>query len=470
MEALARKCIRPLEAVLRLAAFSLLIATVLVLLLASNRSVQAQEDSDQPSLNFLGDPLALQFKEGDKEIPARVTVRNGSGRSVELNFSTVMRQSTETRFDAVVNPAPGEPTAVGPNSVTAIDLEMKTDQIEELSLPLTGFLVVSGTAKNDADDKVTEIAPGTLPVTLSKIAPRPALLKSEYGSVDTRSLVLIVPFLISAIAVAFSYRWFSRHTEDGQVYAPLLGEKSALGTGLSFDPTKSWATLLTGVAALLTAFRGALVFPETRALFTDKDITVLALSFAGLLFVGPAVYNGLRWREVPKKRPPDDEKKPAQSQVPTLGGEMELKGYVVTLLVASATILGALLGQLALIFLLIYEIENANVTTMIRWVLWILTVAGVVYAILYVARGIIWCLREEVRWGHELREEGEKIVKQIAELRKGRRELEQKARRTREQLEKLENIRKELRVKREELNDLRKQLKAGTFPRELKTL
>ena len=468
--ALTRMSIRPYETLLQGKTLALLVFAVLVSLLGSSGFAQAQGDPAQLPLSFPGDPLTLHLKEGEEEIPARVTIRNGSSRSVELEFSTVMRESTGTKFVAEAKPKPDEPTSVRPKSVAAFDLEMEAGQFEGLALPLQGFLVVSGTEIDGSGGTLGELAPATLPVTLNKVAPRPALLKTEYGPVSTRTLVLFVPLLISAIAVALSYRWFLSRTEDGRVYAPLFGERSALGTGLSFDPAKSWATVVAGVAALLTAFAGAQVFPETRALFTSKDVSVLALSFGGFLFVGPAIYNGIRWRNVPKVPPLDGEKKPGQPQVPTLGGEMELKGYVSTLLVTSTVILGALLGQLVLVFLLINEIDNANVTTTVRWTLWILTGASMVYTILYVAKGIVSCLRAEVRWGQELQEARTTLAQEIVKLRRQRSDLERKARRTKEQSEKLESIRKDMRAKRRELERLQEQQKVGTYPRRLTTL
>jgi formate hydrogenlyase subunit 4 len=168
----------------------------------------------------------------------------------------------------------------------------------------------------------------------------------------------------------------------------LNGKMSALGTGLTFDPTKSWGTLLAAVATLFNAFIAAQVFPETRATFTQKDVAVLTLSFGGLLIAAPAIYNAIRWRrpKVPKKVLQDAEKKPEQPQMPTSGGEVELMGYVLTLLATSAGILGALLGQLVLVVLLINEIDNTDITAAGRWLLWLLTGAAMLYAILYVAR------------------------------------------------------------------------------------
>jgi hypothetical protein len=159
---------------------------------------------------------------------------------------------------------------------------------------------------------------------------------------------------------------------------------------------------------------------------------VLNLTFVALLFAAPAIYNVIRWRKPDVVKLPEDDKK-TQPEVPVLGKEPELKGYALTMLVASAGILGALLGQLFLVILLIHEIVNIDVTATVRWVLWILTVAIMAYASLYVGRGVVSTLREEVRWGTELTERKEELEKRKAELKA-------KPRRTKEEEKELKTI------------------------------
>jgi MFS family permease len=465
-----------LTAMLRLAAITLLVVTLTCWLVGSH-SAQAQEDPTPPSLSFQGDPLTLQvteeqLKAENEQITPKVVVRNGSGKSVELKFSTVLRNSSEEALEKEINVEPTETTIVDPYSVTAVDLEMDAAQFKELSFPLKGFLVVSATKTDGSSAELPEVAPGTLSMTLNKVAPRPALLKKEYGPVDTRSAILIAPFLISTLVIGLSYFWFRYNQPRGRKYVRLIGKMSALGTGLNFDPTKSWGTLLAGVATLFNAFIAAQVFPETRATFTQKDIAVLSLSFGGLLFVSPAIYAAIRWRRpyVPTKVSQDDQKKLEQPKMPTSAEDAELQGFVLTLLATSVGILGALLGQLFLVVLLINEIENIDVTAMGRWLLWFLTGALMLYAILYVARGIISCLRAEARWGLRLREQRKALALDILTLRRQRRNLEQKPRRTSAEMEMVKSITKELEAKREKMSELKEQQKGGTYRRRLTTL
>jgi hypothetical protein len=442
----------------RFTAFVLLVA-VLTCWLGSSRSAQAQEDSIQPSLSFQGDPLELQYEEGDQWITPKVVVRNASGRSLGLEFSAVLRDSTGELLENEVPVEPEDPPVnVDPYSVTAVDLKMDVAQFEQPSKPLKGFLVVYGTETGGSATTTPEVAPDTLPVTLTKVDPRGPLLKKEYAllwgdPVDTRNWVLIIPFLVSSVVVLGAYFWFYLIPRDKLsraerwTYAPLYGRNSGLGTGLSFVPTTSWATILTGMAALVAAFVGAQVFPTTRATLTHKDVLVLNLTFVALLFAAPAIYNVIRWRKPDVVKPSEDDKK-TQPQVPVVGKEPELKGYTLTMLVASAGILGALLGQLFLVILLIHEIENVDVTDTVRWVLRIVTVAVMAYAAVYVGRGVVSTLREEVRWGTELKEYKERLEKRKTEL-------EAKPKRTKEELKELKTIPKKIK-------EIEKAIKFGT--------
>jgi hypothetical protein len=90
--AFVRRTKRAFQVRIRLVALVLIVA-VFICWSGSSRSAQAQGDPTQPSLTFLGDPLTLQLKEGEDEVSARVIVRNGSGRSLRLEFSAVMRDS-----------------------------------------------------------------------------------------------------------------------------------------------------------------------------------------------------------------------------------------------------------------------------------------------------------------------------------------------------------------------------------------
>jgi len=444
--------------------------------------------------------LALQLKEGEDEILAKVMVRNGSGRPLRLEFSAVLRDSTGELLEREINVGSEKPITVNTYSVTPVDLEMDASQFEGSSLPLKGFLVVSGMKTDGSGKTAAEIAPGTLPVTVSRADPHPNILSKVSdlplsGPVDSRNLVLLAPFVLSLVVVMIACVWFYITKSDDEKfadrwkYAPLFGKRSGLGTGLAFNPGASWATWAAAVATLTNTFVAAQVFPATRVTFTHKEVLVLSFSFAVLFLAAPAIYNGLRWSKpnIPKK-PPQDDKETGQPQAPQLGKELELKGYALTLLASSAGILGALLGQLLLLIFLVNEIENVDLTSETRRLLWLLIGLVLFYAAVYVLRGVLSSLREEVRWGKELEKRKNSLEAQrhteLLEwrltrkaLRQRRTERRRKVRRTAKEKEELREIRKKLRAIPgvfenidEELAEIAKALEFGTDQRRMSLL
>jgi hypothetical protein len=435
----------------------LCLATLVVLAavaLLCSSPAPAHENPARPTLSLLGDSLNLKLEDGKDTIPVGVTVRNSSDRKVDLEFTAEMRDS---EGDPHTIKIPSN-KSIEAHSVAQVDLDISRDQLE--SLPLEGFLVASD-ARKKVEEKVT---PGTLPITISESDPRPAMFAREYdvplvGLVDTRNLLLFVPFVFSLAVVGagcvwFYISWSKRSDSEKQLgylkrvrqrwdFAPLIGQKSAFGTGLAFDPSKSWATIITGIVTLSAAFVGAQVFPEIRPTLTQKDTLVLSLFFGAVIFVAPATYNVLRWRRpfVPKKRSQDGKQDPApqQAQAPKLDKEPEFKGYALPLALASAGILGALLGQLALVILLINEIDNAFITDTGRLVHWFLAAAAVVYAIVYVARGYFSCLQEQAMWRESLEREKNELLEKTTDGRQQIDGLTQKEQNLRRQITELEN-------------------------------
>jgi len=143
---------------------------------------------------------------------------------------------------------------------------------------------------------------------------------------------------------------------------------------------------------VVTALVGATVFPETRVTFTKNDVAVLALTFGSLLAVAPMIYNGQRSLQaiISGKSSGGNEASSSQPQT-------SAPGSLLALLATSVTILGALLGQLILAFLLVNEIENLDVTGVDRLLLWAIVILSAVYACFYLSRSISKILREEVR-------------------------------------------------------------------------
>ena len=154
---------------------------------------------------------------------------------------------------------------------------------------------------------------------------------------------------------------------------------STLGSGLTLDFTKSWASLLTvgaGIVAAVASAQGAEVFPLERPYIDQQQAAGLALFFGAMVVFGPTIYNFLRFekRTVDPASPNDSykikepegrlayvaSKTPRDAAAPAAPtAEPQLQGYIFTFLVSSALTLGALLGQLGVACFLIYQIDTA---------------------------------------------------------------------------------------------------------------
>lgn len=283
-----------------------------------------------PSLSFLNDPLELE-KEGDKEITADVIVRNDRNRGTDLVFSTVLTDTEGNPQE--VNFEPQDSIGVEPYSVTNIELKVHATELERLSMPLEGFLVVSG---EDGD-----IAPGTLPLTVSE----PKALPTEFLTVPTINWAILLPLIMSILVVVpCSYKVIFNSFENlRRGHGPIeqkVGLLFTLGEGLNLDFGKSWASTLTVVAAIVTVVTGAEVFPEQRPYVAEEQIEGLFLFFGAMIVFAPALYDFTRRRRSTTKVASTDTENLAKDE------ESQLQGYIWAFIIASALIVWAFLGQL----------------------------------------------------------------------------------------------------------------------------
>jgi hypothetical protein len=136
---------------------------------------------------MLGDPLDLQIKDDEEKIPAQVVVQNESSQTTEVSFSAVIRDSNDKWFrENNIDPSS---IRVMPYSVTPIDLKIDKTQLEDLAMPLEGFLVASGAPETTGVEEVGTV-PGTLALTISK----PKILPPELLGVSSLNLILVLPF------------------------------------------------------------------------------------------------------------------------------------------------------------------------------------------------------------------------------------------------------------------------------------
>jgi hypothetical protein len=364
----------------RLAAFVLL-AAALTCSWWSVHHAMAQGNPAQMSLNLLGDPLKLQLKEGEAKIPVGVTVRNSSDRKVDLKFSAEVRDSERVTHTIKI---PND-TSVEAYSVRQVDLDIASDELEDLSMPLKGFLIVS--------DEEGNVAPGTLPITLSK----PKVLPAEiFGiSLGVSWLILVIGFpgvvaLIAVIVASLGVIWnTAKHMIGrGDLEKPHLF--STLGTVLTlkFGEGGSWASIIAVVAAVLQAFTTAAIYPEERAYFSAQQMAGFILTFAVLIGFAPVLYNLVRRKQ---KKVLDDTKTPAKPQPkdpPPVLSEPQRQGYVLTLLMSSALVVWALSGQLLVVGILITQIESTNMAFEVKVLLSLILAFSAVYALVYAVTSI----------------------------------------------------------------------------------
>ncbi len=188
---------------------------------------------------------------------------------------------------------------------------------------------------------------------------------------------------------------------------------STLGSELTLDFTKSWASLLaigTGIVAAIASAQGAQVFPSDRPYFAQQQTAGLAFFFAAMVVFGPTIYNFLR-RQKPTADPaqPDDSyrveqpggrlaylvSKSRRRSVPASAStEPQLQGYIVTFLLSSALTLGALLGQLAVAGFLIYQIDTAVSDLGQTLLIGAIAVIGVL-AIIYASRMVYLAVKDK---------------------------------------------------------------------------
>jgi hypothetical protein len=357
------------------------LAFVLVALIGwpgSIRPAWGQEAKAQSSLNLIGDPLELQIKKDEEELPAQVIVRNDSARSTDLRFSAVLRDNDDKWFKEVSIDSPS--TQVEPYSITPIDLKIDKAQFESPTMPLKGFLVVSG-APETTNGEGARIAPGTIPLTVSK----PKVLPSKVVGMSPLNLLVSVPFVFSFLVVIFCSRKVFANSVVNLSRADLRREPtlrklnllSTLGSELTLDFSKSWASLLTvgtAIVAAVASAQGAQVFPSERPYIAQQQTAGLALFFAAMVVFGPTIYNLLRrQRAIADPAPPAYSyrveeptgrlvyvlKSPSSAKPAGANAEPQLQSYVLTYLLSSALTLGALLGQLAVAGFLIYQIDTA---------------------------------------------------------------------------------------------------------------
>lgn len=265
----------------------------------------AAAKAQAPEVSVLGDgALAVKAKEGEGEAVAYISLLNTGGEAVTASISFQAATSTEVGLEATSAPIP-------PGEAKRVELRFDVADLEE---PAQGELVVEGGAKPVA--RSVAITP----------APQPSAPWPQLFVLGAFAATLLLTAGVALQAAAKSK-------------AHLLLKK-APGPKWGFD---SWATTATAVGAILGTVLGGATLPEVPREIDKQSLIALNLLFGGLVVLAPFVFQAIR--------------KPSASAADPDAG---LWGYNLSLLFACSLTCGAVLGEIATLTLLAWELTGGG--------------------------------------------------------------------------------------------------------------
>jgi len=281
------------------------ISILLSIAVAVNCGSVAAAKAQAPELSVLGDgALPVKAKEGDAEAVAYISLLNPGGEAVTASISFQAASSTEVGLEATSAPIP-------PGEAKRVELRFDVADLEE---PAQGELVVQGGAKPVA--RSVAITP----------APQPSAPWPQLFVLGAFAATLLLTAGVALRAAAKSK-------------AHLLLKK-APGPKWGFD---SWATTATAVGAILGTVLGGATLPEVPREIDKQSLIALNLLFGGLVVLAPFVFQAIR--------------KPSASAADPDAG---LWGYNLSLLFACSLTCGAVLGEIATLTLLAWELTGGG--------------------------------------------------------------------------------------------------------------
>jgi hypothetical protein len=284
---------------------------VTFLLLASSLGGAVPSWAEGPALTSLGDdPITVDGETGSNTAQADLTLFNPTAQAVD---ATVKFQATT---DPAVGISPIKVQSIPAGEAVAVPVEFTgLDKADKARKKVEGQLVTSGGATPIA--RAVSITPG----------PQPSL-----GVTWT----ILLPLIAVAAALLMSAVIVLRM---GKKRREILGNR-APGTKLDFD--KSWAANLTVIGAVFGTVLGAVAYPDVPTEISKDSLIRLNLLFAALLVVGPFLFHAIRGK------PP----RPKYAK--------DLTGYVWGLVLACAVVFGAVVGELASLGLLNWELVKGG--------------------------------------------------------------------------------------------------------------
>lgn len=272
------------------------------------------------------DALSVNATTGSNDATTYVTVFN-DGKGVARLTASFNSSSASTVTIKSVNPA-----QVAPGEV--VRLAIRFTGLRALSDSLSGQLVVEGGG-----------TPASRPATVTP-APQPLLNWAE----------LIVIGAIAAIFVLMGaiFVWAARHGKSGML------RQQAPGPKWSFD---SWATTSTALGALLGVVLGSAVLPAVPRQISKDSLIAINLLFGGMVVVAPFIFQVIR-----------------RSRASPANQDAGLWGYNWVLALACSITCGAVLGELATLSLVGWEVVGPSTW---RYVLLLVLLLLAVLAVRY---------------------------------------------------------------------------------------
>jgi hypothetical protein len=255
--------------------------------------------------------------------PDSISVDPSSAQTTTLTLSSSSATVRTVRFAVLldkgaVNVRPGH-TSIGPYATRRVRLTLIA---ADKSLSTQGDLVITPVAARNG--KGAAIAPSTSV---------PVVVKPATDDSHAEWILLGLSFLVAAWIV-FVHCWF-RMPHRFKIFGRTMGS-------VGWDFSKSWASNLTAVGAVVAAVLSASILPENTRYISSDGYTILSLEFGIMVVVAPFVYSATQLAKVQK------------------GKEPAYKGHVWAFLIACVVTLWGVIGELGTSGLIFVEIEKAG--------------------------------------------------------------------------------------------------------------
>lgn len=313
-----------------------------------------QTGPGEPALAFLGDEaIAIRLDPGQKtpKKSTDIAVRNLTGASVTATFCFVS-DAPNSRCGASGVTIEVADASVDPYQVETLPLAISSDRAD-VKDGISGYLVMSS-----GDGTPATSVP--LTVTWAKASGLRQLL-DWIPVIDDIVIKLVVITFVLALAIV----WY---VLVRQVTPANWNMPEVEGDALSGD--KGWATTITTLVALVTAFSGAELVSGDAVVVPDTTVAALSLLFLVMIGIAPFVYGWIHRTE-------------------TVGGHEFVVGTKQLLFVSCVMTLWAVLGQSTLVAVFLEEVHQRGALP--DWVFWFLWVAVLVVGfliLLYASRAM----------------------------------------------------------------------------------